>query len=729
MPSHKYHIQLFSVHGLLRAKNMQLGHDADTGGQIKYVIELGHALSRCDTVGRVELFARLIYDKAISEDYARAVEQVNDKFSIVRIQCGGRKYMRKELLWTHLDEYVDKTIKYIKREDAIPDIVHGHYPDGGYVAMQLAEIFGLPFAYTGHSLGRSKLQRLINEGMRKEEINKKYKIDYRIQMEEEVLKKADLIIASTNQEVNEQYGQYQNKDIPKYRVLPPGLDIEKFYPFYHDMLPETAKEEIEIYAQASMLEELNRFFMHTDRPLILSLCRPDRRKNIGGLIKAYGEDLELQSMANLAVFAGIRKDISEMEDNERDVLTEILLLMDKYDLYGKIAIPKRHDFEHEVPELYRIAAEKKGVFVNSALTEPFGLSLIEAAACGLPIVAPDDGGPRDIVHNCHCGILVDTTDTKAIADAIKHIIADSEKWKQYSKDGAMNIRKYYTWESHAASYMDEIQRISEELSEAKMKVAVPSDAIGRRLAGLNYFIIANIDNTLIGDGDENLEELLRLLHENRQKIAFGLATGRTVESAIGYLKEHNVSLPDVIVSSVGSEIYYGKNLHYGRGWATHISAKWDREKIVNLLNGFTFLKMQADKSQRRFKISYEMDPARDRLAVIHERLLRNKCRYNLIYSHNKYIDILPFRASKGKAIRYLSYKWEIPLRNFLVCGNSGNDEEMLRGEPLGVIVGNYSPELKKLKGSRDIYFAGRKYCGGILEGLNRYSFIEKANHK
>ncbi len=74
--------------------------------------------------------------------------------------------------------------------------------------------------------------------------------------------------------------------------MPPGLDIEKFYPFYHDMLSETAKEEIELYAQASMLEELNRFFMHPDRPVILSLCRPDKRKNIAGLIKAYGEDLD-----------------------------------------------------------------------------------------------------------------------------------------------------------------------------------------------------------------------------------------------------------------------------------------------------------------------------------------------------------------------------------------------------------------------------------------------------
>ena len=445
MAPQKYHIQLFSVHGLLRAENMQLGHDADTGGQIKYVVELGNALSQSEHVKRVELFTRLIRDKAVSEDYARPVEQVNDKFSIVRIQCGGKKYMRKELLWPHLDEYVDKTIKHIKRQNAIPDIVHGHYPDAGYVAMQLTEIFGIPFIYTGHSLGRSKLKQLSDEGMKEEVINRKYKIDYRIQMEEEVLKKADLIIASTHQEVTEQYGQYHNKDIPKYRVIPPGLDVEKFYPFYHDMLAETEKEEIELYAQASMLEELNRFFMHPDRPVILSLCRPDKRKNIAGLIKAYGEDLELQSMANLAVFAGIRKDITEMEDNERDVLTEILLLMDKYDLYGKIAIPKKHDFEHEVPELYRIAAEKKGVFVNSALSEPFGLTLIEAAACGLPIVAPDDGGPRDIIKNCPSGILVDTTDTKALANAAKKIITDNEKWKQYSKDGIMSIRKHYTW--------------------------------------------------------------------------------------------------------------------------------------------------------------------------------------------------------------------------------------------------------------------------------------------
>jgi sucrose-phosphate synthase len=588
MMSRNFYIQMFSVHGLLRSENMELGRDADTGGQIKYVIELAKALSQREDVEKVDLCTRLIVDKRVSKDYAQPIEEVNDKFRIVRIQCGGRKYFRKELIWPHLDEYIDKTIKFIKRQKRIPDIVHGHYPDAGYVAMQLAEIFGVPCVYTGHSLGRSKLNRLLNEGMKEKDIIKKFKIDFRIEMEEEALKKSDLIVTSTNQEVKTQYGQYHNKNIPKYHVIPPGLDIDKFYPFYHDMLPETTKEEVEMYAQASVLEELNRFFMHPDRTLILSLCRPDKRKNIAGLIKAYGEDLELQSMANLAVFAGIRKDISKMEDNERDVLTEILLLMDKYDLYGKIAIPKKHDFEYEVPELYRIAAEKKGVFVNSALTEPFGITLIEAAASGLPIVAPQDGGPQDIIQNCQCGILVDTTNTKAISDAIKRIIIDHDIWKKYSKNGIMNVRKHYTWKSHADAYMQEIDQIAAQFELTEMKVAVPSDAIGRRLAALNYFIIVNIDNTLIGNNNEHLKELLDLLNENREYIGFGVATGRSIESATDYLTQHGVQPPDVVISSVGSEIYYGKNLHYGKGWQTHISAKWNRKKIMALLMTFPF---------------------------------------------------------------------------------------------------------------------------------------------
>jgi sucrose-phosphate synthase len=726
MSENGLYIQMFSLHGLVRGSNLELGRDADTGGQVKYVIELGRALAELEGVRQVDLFTRFLADNALSEDYARRVEQVADRFRIVRIQCGGRKYMRKELLWRHLDEFVDKTIKFIKNEKTLPDIVHGHYPDAGYAAMQLTRIFGVPFIFTGHSLGRAKKQKLLAEGLKEDEIVRKYRIDQRIRVEEEILKYADLIVTSTHQEVQEQYGMYHNGGLADFRVLPPGIDIEKFYPYYHDLLPESERSETALYAQAKLLQELNRFFLRPEKPLILALCRPDKRKNIHGLIRAYGEAPDLQAMANLAVFAGIRRDISQMEENERDVLTQMLLEMDKYDLYGKMAIPKRHDFEHEVPELYRIAAAKRGVFVNPALTEPFGLTLLEASATGLPVVATNDGGPKDIIKNCGSGILVDPTDSGAIADAIREIISSNHSWDTFSKNGIMNVRQHYTWQHHAEAYRAEAERLVSAGQASDMAAVVPRDAIGRRLVRLNHLIISDIDNTLLGGDPQDLKRLLELMAAHRRVIGFGVATGRTVDSAVQVLKAHNVPAPDVIISSVGSEIYYGQELQAGQGWETHIASGWDREKIVRLLKNFDFLEYQAEDTQRLYKVSYNMAPDKDRLAMIHDLLSRHKCRYNLIYSHQKYLDILPHRASKGKAIRYLSYKWEIPLGNFLVCGDSGNDEEMLRGEPLGVVVGNFSPELAKLRRMKHVFFAKGTYAAGILEAIAHYGFIAAA---
>ena len=720
------YIQMFSIHGLLRSENMELGRDADTGGQIKYVVELARALSREQQIKRVDLFTRLVSDKTVSSDYAKAIEEIDDKFRIVRIQCGGRKYIRKELLWSHLDEYIDKTIKFIKTEDSIPDIVHGHYADGGYVAGQLAEFFGAPFIFTGHSLGRTKKQKLMSDGLAQSDIDRKYKINHRIQVEEDILKATDLVITSTNQEIKEQYRAYESNDLPRFKVIPPGLDVDKFYPYYHEKSAEPEEHELRLYAHASLSEELNRFFMNTEKPLILTLCRPDKKKNIGGLIQAYGEDKELQSMANLAIFAGIRKDISLKDDNEKDVLTRMLLLMDKYDLYGKMAIPKKHDFQHEVPELYRITGEKKGVFVNVALTEPFGLTLIESAATGVPVVATRDGGPKDIIRNCKCGILVNPQDPKAIATAIKKIITDGELWKTYSKNGVINIRKKYTWESHVSQYIRHLNPLLKQTTATDMSTAMPSDTIGRRIIRLHKFIISDIDNTLIGKDNGKLKAFIQFLKKHRNTIGFGVATGRTLESAVSILKKHHIDPPDLIISSVGSELHYGESLHFSRGWETHISKKWDRNRIKEILDPLHFLEYQEEDVQRKYKVSYYMAPSKDRLAAVHELLSRNKVNYNLIYSHDQYLDILPKRASKGKAIRYLSYKWEIPIGNFLVCGDSGNDEEMLRGDPLGIIVGNFSHELNALKNTRNIFFAKAPCAGGIMEGLAHYKFADNS---
>jgi len=711
------YIQLYSIHGLVRYNFPEYGRDADTGGQVKYVLELAEALSKEPRVEKVDLITRYIKDKNVSEDYSVPEEKINDKFSIIRIKAGGSKYIRKELLWDHLEEFVDKSIKYIKSVGRLPDIIHSHYADAGYVCSELTRFFGIPFVHTGHSLGRAKLNRLLSNGLSREEIEKRYKISHRIDVEEKVIYYADRIITSTRQEIEQQYGEYKNTSTHKFKVIPPGVDIERFYPYNEERpLDEETKRIINI-----IVDKLHKFFMDINKPIILTLCRPDKKKNISGLITAYGEDPELQAMANLAIFAGIRKDIQTMPDNEREVLTEILLLMDKYNLYGKMAIPKKHDTHFEVPELYRIAAETGGVFVNAALTEPFGLTLIEAAASGVPIVATDDGGPRDIIANCKNGILVDVSDTKNISSAIKKILQDKELWREYSENGMKNVRKYYTWEAHTKTYIDELEKILFK-QEEKADTFAP---VGKKLFSMKKLIVSDIDHTLLGD-DNSLKEFDNLISKANADVGFAVATGRTVDSAFHVLKENNITLPIVIISSVGSEIYYNYKgeLIYSTGWHAHIKHLWDRKKIAGLLKELKFLKYQEEENQREFKISYYTTDNPENLKKVNDILIKNKIKANIIFSHGQFLDILPYRASKGKAIRYLSYRWNIPSENILVAGDSGNDEEMLKGDLLGVVVGNYTPELDKLRGSRRIYFSKRNFAGGITDGIIHYNFLK-----
>jgi sucrose-phosphate synthase len=727
------YIQLFSIHGLIRSHNLELGRDADTGGQTKYIVELAEALGDDPRVKQVDLFTRLIDDKRVSDDYAQAIEPISDKVRIVRIPCGGKTYKRKELLWQSLDEFVDKTLRFIRQENLAPDLVHGHYADGGYVAAELAGFLGVPLIFTGHSLGRNKVQVLENDDMSYDEIDKHYNISHRIKVEEEVLRKADMVIASTNHEVRRGYELYEAHQSAHYQVIPPGINVDKFYPYYHDDDPQE-RSEAAMQARVKMRDEINRFLNNTNKPLILAVSRPDKRKNIEGLVTAYGLDKELQSMANLAIFAGVRKDISDMDDNEREVLTNLLLLMDKFDLYGKLALPKKHDPSKEIPALYRLTASTGGVFINPALVENFGITIIEASSSGLPVVSTDHGGPQDILENCDSGLLINSRNTEEIQSALKKILTDSELWRAYSNNGINGVREHYSWTAHADTYLSELEPILADAGDKDHHVIV-----GRQLIKNDFLLLADIDDTIIhypeegetaeagaseaGVSEEGLSHLREVLAP-RDRIGFGLVTGRSLESVKELLTHNDLPQPDVIISSAGSEIYYGKKLRLDRGYEKHISYQWKPGKIRQALEHLDFLHLQEDDAQRPCKVSYYLEDNNDYLAAVHHHLSEAKLRYSLVYSSGQFLDILPQRASKGKAIRYLSYKWSIAPSRIAVAGDSQNDEEMLRGSFRAIVVGNHDGNLEHLRDQRYVYFAENGYAQGILEGLKHYQFID-----
>jgi sucrose-phosphate synthase len=713
------YIILVSVHGLIRGHNLELGRDADTGGQTKYVVELANNLAQNPQVARVDLVTRLVNDPKVSSDYAQPIETLSDKAQIVRLNCGSRRYLRKEVLWPHLDTFADELLRYIRKVGRVPNVIHSHYADAGYVGCRVAAWLGVPLVHTGHSLGRIKQQRLIAHGTKLEAIEEHYHINERIEAEEITLGSAALVIASTQQEVDEQYSVYDQYQPARMVVIPPGVALDRFYPAPAD------------WPQPPIYKALQPFLQDPDKPAIVAISRPEIRKNVSNLIKAYGTDPELRKLANLILILGNRDNIATMESASRQVFIEIWQLIDRYDLYGLVAYPKHHQAD-DVPDLYRLTTQTQGVFINPALTEPFGLTLIEAAASGTPIIATADGGPKDIIAACHNGLLIDPLNIPAIQAALRQALTDRAQWQEWSINGLKNVRKYFSWDSHVEKYLEQLERFSQRRVQSLLSPLRESPVVARPnwqihatnlLPTADRLLVCEIDNTLLGDR-QALNELTRRLRSEAHTTGVGIATGRDIESTLSLLEEWDFPIPDLLITSAGSEIYYGPNIVADTGWQKHIRYRWQADAVRAAMTDIPGVELQPPEAQGKFKIAYFIDAAKapsSREIIRH--LRRQQLHVKDVYSHNMYLDLIPIRASKGDAMRYAALKWGLPIKRLLVAGASGNDESMLVGNTIAVVVGNYSPEIEKLRNYPQIYFAQGHYARGILEAIDRYDFF------
>ncbi|KAH9760588.1 Sucrose-phosphate synthase 1 [Citrus sinensis] len=500
----KLYIVLISLHGLIRGENMELGRDSDTGGQVKYVVELARALGSMPGVYRVDLLTRQVSAPDVDWTYAEPSEMLNRKNTenlmqglgessgayIIRIPFGPKdKYVQKELLWPHIPEFVDAALTHIIQISKVlgeqvgsgqpiwPVAIHGHYADAGDAAALLSGALNVPMVFTGHSLGRDKLEQLLKQGrLSRDEINTTYKIMRRIEAEELSLDASEIVITSTRQEIEEQWRLYDGFDpvlerklrarikrgvschgrfMPRMVVIPPGIEFHHIVRHNGDVDGEVERDEgSPASPDPPIWSEIMHFFSNPRKPMILALARPDPKKNITTLVKAFGECRPLRELANLTLIMGNRDDIDEMSGTNAALLLSILKLIDKYDLYGQVAYPKHHK-QSDVPDIYRLAAKTKGVFINPAFIEPFGLTLIEAAAYGLPIVATKNGGPVDIHRVLDNGLLVDPHDQQSIADALLKLVSDKQLWERCRQNGLKNIHQF-SWPEHCKSYLSRI---------------------------------------------------------------------------------------------------------------------------------------------------------------------------------------------------------------------------------------------------------------------------------
>ncbi|MCW8982740.1 MAG: HAD hydrolase family protein, partial [Gammaproteobacteria bacterium] len=218
---------------------------------------------------------------------------------------------------------------------------------------------------------------------------------------------------------------------------------------------------------------------------------------------------------------------------------------------------------------------------------------------------------------------------------------------------------------------------------------------------------------------------IEFIKGNRVCTTFGIATGRRLDSALKMFRQYGIPRPDVLFTSLGTEIYYAPEITKDKAWAEHIDYQWNPKAIRRILTDIPGLKLQPKSEQSNFKISFYIDPtiAPD-VHGIHHLLMQHDQTVNVMLSFGQFLDILPIRASKGLALRWVAEQWDIPLNHILAAGGSGSDEDMMRGNTLAVVVANrHNEELSELDDIEQIYFAKKPFAAGILEAVEHYDFL------
>ena len=274
-------VVFFNPQGNFDADDSYLAEHPDFGGQLVYVKELCLALAEMDV--QVEIITRRIDDpdwqgfSGIVDHYPGYPENPR----ILRIECGGLRFLNKEQLWPHLPEFVNNTLAYYG--DRRPDFVTAHYADGGYCAVLFKQETAIGFSFTGHSLGAQKLEKMAMTADNAQEMESHFHFAQRIAAERLSMRHAFNIVTSTQQERLEQYAHplYQGAvdvhDDSKFSVIPPGVNTRIFS-------THPAPEDEKIFqALADRLPQ-------SSDPYIIASSRLDEKKNILGLVNARSEE-------------------------------------------------------------------------------------------------------------------------------------------------------------------------------------------------------------------------------------------------------------------------------------------------------------------------------------------------------------------------------------------------------------------------------------------------------
>ncbi len=397
-------VMMISTHGYV-SSTIEFGKP-DTGGQVVYVLELAKSMSRFGY--QVDIYTRQFEDQP-------QIEEVDRDVQIIRIPCGGNEFIGKEWMCEEIPEWSSKAAAYIEKNDLKYDFINSHYWDAGLAGVNLADRLHIPHVHTPHSIGAWKRTNMDGDPA---ELEKQYNFKKRIKEERIIFQEADGLIATTTQQRDILLGDDYGMAREKITVIPPGYDDTKYFPV-SNASRQALKNDHGIEGR-----------------VVLALGRMARNKGYDLLIKAMPPVLERHADVKLMLCVGS----SEPNDAEITMIEGLKALCAELKIRDRVVfgdyIP-----DDDMPDYYRMA----DVFCLCSRYEPFGMTAVEAMACGTPTVVTTEGGLWERLDWGLNAIYANPFDPYEYGSAIHHILAQPKVAGQISRNGSHRARADFTW--------------------------------------------------------------------------------------------------------------------------------------------------------------------------------------------------------------------------------------------------------------------------------------------
>jgi mannosylfructose-phosphate synthase len=425
-------ILMISTHGYVAA-SPELGKP-DTGGQVVYVLELSNCLARMGY--RVDIMTRRFEDQPASE-------RVSERVRILRFPCGGREFIPKEVLCHSIPEWVTNVRRFITAKRPEYAFINSHYWDAGLAGQALANDFRIPHLHTPHSIGAWKRDNMDGDP---EQLERTYNFRHRIREEKVVYDECDTLVATTPQQRDIlSQGEY---DVPleKIRVIPPGYDDTRFFP-------------VSVATRQALRRELD-----VEGRFVLALGRMAKNKGYDLLLRAMPTVFERVDDVRLVLAVGS----TEPTEDELRQIRQLVQLAEE------LGIRHRVLFRDYIPDdwladYYRAT----DVFALSSRYEPFGMTAVEAMACGTPTVVTTEGGLWEQVVWGQEALYANPFDPEAFGHAIAAILMHPRVAGQLAKFGSQKARARFTWTGVAQQVLQVLQGL--EGAWPKRRVVTRSD--------------------------------------------------------------------------------------------------------------------------------------------------------------------------------------------------------------------------------------------------------------